>query len=122
MAASEVAFVDRLCDAFPEVARLREDHLRDQNGELLPHLFLGDVTRYAIALFESSREPARHELTELCRFLEREYTTGTRSVRDLVALGILENMAGPPEPYWRVRTYLGPELRKTIEEMWPAVG
>ena len=119
---NETAFIDRLCDAFPSIARLRSEHLQDNYGELLAHLFLGDVARYAISLFDSTSDSARRELTSLSGFMEREYTTGTPSVRDLIDLGFLENLAGPPEAYWRIRTVLGPELRKAIEEMWPSGG
>src|SRR6266571_222772 len=115
---NQAAFVDRLCNSFPALERLRGEHLREDFGELLPHLFLGDVARHAISLFGSTNELARQELRRLCDFLEREYTSGTDSVRDLIALGFLENLAGPPEPYWRIRTLLGSELRKAIEEMW----
>lgn len=121
MDANEEAFVDRLCNAFPAIGRLRSEHLRD-NDELLAHLFLGDVARHAISLFESKRDSARQDLMTLCAFIEREYESGTPSVRSLIALGFLENLAGPPERYWRIRTVLGPELLKTIEEMRPADG
>ena len=121
MDANETSFVDRLSNAFPAVARLRSEHTRE-NGELLPHPFLGDVARYAISLFESAGDVTKQELRMLCSFMENEYASGTPSVRALIALGFLENLAGPPEPYWRIRTVLGPELRKAIEEMWPARG
>ena len=113
------AFVDRLCSTFPAAERFRSEYPR-KYGEFLPYLFLGDVARHAVSLFESTRESARQELGRLCGFMEREYMSGTKSVRDLIALGFLENLAGPPEPHWRIRTALGPELRKAIEEMWPS--
>ena len=100
--------------------RLRTQHLLDNYGELLPHLLLGDVARHAISLYESASDSTKEELGKLCGFMEDEYMSGTNSVQDLIALGFLENLAGPPEPYWRIRTALGPELRKIIEEMWPS--
>ena len=113
----EAVFVERLCNEFPTVGRLKIEHLR-QNGELLAYVFLGDVARYAISLFESTNDLSKRELDMLCGFMETEYTSGVPSVRALIALGFLENLAGPPEPYWRIRTLLGPEMRKAIEEMW----
>jgi len=117
MDANETAFIQRLSKAFPALARLRGEHLRE-NGELLAHPFLGDVARHAISLFESKGDSARQELRMLCGFMEREYGSGTPSVRGLIVLRFLENLAGPPEPYWRIRAVLGPELRKAIERMW----
>ena len=118
---SERLFFDRLRDAFPGIGRLESEHLRS-HGELLSHLFLGEVARHAISLFESGSDSANQELGELFGFMEREYASGAPSVRSLIALGFLENLGGPPEPYWRIRTALGPNLRKAIEEMWPAAG
>ena len=119
MDANETAFVDRLSKAFPAVARLRSEHVRE-NRELLSHPFLGDVARYAISLFRSKGDVASQELRKLCSFMEKEYASGTPSVRALIALGFLENLAGPPEPHWRIRSVLGPELHSEIEEMWPS--
>ncbi len=116
---NEEAFINRLCGALPSMARLNREHLQE-HGQLLPYAFLGEVTRYAIKLFEGNTESAKQELTALCGFLEREYARGTPSVRDLIALGVLENMAGPPEPYWGIRDFLGPSLREEIEHMWPS--
>ena len=119
MDAKETAFIDRLSKAFPAVARRRSEHLRE-SGELLSHPFLGGVARYAISLFESNGDVASEELRKLCSFMEKEYASGTPSVRALIALGFLENLAGPPEPHWRIRSVLGPELHSAIEEMWPS--
>lgn len=115
---SERAFIDRLCTAFPAIERMRGDHLREYS-ELLPHPLLGDVARHAKSLFASTSDSAGQELRVLSDFMEREYASGTSAVRDLIALGFLENLAGPPEPHWRIRTVLGPQLRQVIEEMWP---
>ena len=117
--AAEAAFIGRLCVAFPTLRALREEHERDV-GELLPYLFLGDVTRHAVALHGRGTPHAREELASLCRFLEREYVAGSERVRTLIALGFLENLAGPPDPQWRVREALGPALRREIETIWPS--
>ena len=88
MDANETAFVGRLSKAFPAVARLRSEHVRE-NRELLSHPFLGDVARYAISLFKSKGDVASQELRKLCSFMEKEYASGTPSVRALIALGVL---------------------------------
>src|SRR5947209_5603672 len=121
MDAKERAFIDRLCKEFPAIARLRSEHVRE-NGELLAHPFLGDVARNAILLFEDPSTLAKQELRNLLGFMEMEYASGTPSVRSLIALGFLENLAGPPEPDWSIRTLLGPELRRAIEAIWPSAG
>ena len=66
----------RLCNAFPAVGRLKSEHFR-LNGELLPHVFLGDVARYAISLFESTNDLAKRELDMLCGFMETESYIGS---------------------------------------------
>jgi hypothetical protein len=42
-------FVDWLVSRHSDLAPILDEHLRD-NGELLPHVFFGDVTRYASEL------------------------------------------------------------------------
>lgn len=112
------AFFDRLSAAFPSIARMRDEHERD-NGELLPCVLLGDVALDAARRYRA--DPAsRVELLPLFDLIEREFTSAPESVNDLIFLGFLESLGGPPNPDWRVRELLGPVTRKAIEGMWPS--
>jgi hypothetical protein len=43
-------FVREIVERFPKLSPLLREHLHDNSGELLPHVFFGDLTRYAVAL------------------------------------------------------------------------
>ena len=49
------AFVRRLAGAWPGLRELLDEHLRVNFGEVLPHVFFGDITRWATALQVQSR-------------------------------------------------------------------
>lgn len=118
----EAPFINRLFTQFPSLDAIRAEHLRDNFGEMLPYLLLGDVARQAIRWHEEGVQDTDKELSRLLRFLEREYIEGDDAVQQLIEQGFLENLAGPPEPYWRIRERCGPTLRSRIEEMWPSTG
>lgn len=46
MTASQ-SLVTRLVDEFPELAPIMEEHLEDQEGELLPYLLMADVAQWS---------------------------------------------------------------------------
>jgi hypothetical protein len=50
MSESTISFVQDLVRQFQELRNLLKEHQEDNFGELLPHVFLGDVTRYVVSL------------------------------------------------------------------------
>jgi hypothetical protein len=120
METDEALFIDRLSASFRDLQRIREEHIR-ANDDLLSYVFLGEVAEHAVNTYGDRKAP-REKIERLFEFLEKEYVSGTPKVRDLIFLGIIENLAGPPEPYWRIRELLGPQMRKAIEETWPQTG
>jgi hypothetical protein len=101
-------FVADLVSVAPVLRGVLDEHLADQGGELLPHLFAADVTRWL-----SARGP---EPTVLA-VLEHHLADGDDEVRNVVALGVLENL----EPGNVLRAALGPGLRAELAalERWP---
>ncbi len=114
-------FIDRLCGELPSMQAVRKLHKRNHDA-VLPYVFFGDVSREALRWYETNSEQDREELSRLMAFLECEYVAEGAAVRQLIEQGFLENVAGPPEPHWRIRQKLGPVLRSRIEEMWPTTG
>jgi hypothetical protein len=99
--------LDELAETEPALARLRDEHIAF-NGELLPHVLFGDVTRWIVA-----HAPATHVL----QVLERHIATGDADVDNLIGVSFLENL-GPGET--SVRQALGPRLRAELDalETW----
>lgn len=117
-------FAVRLCRAVPRFEPLLEEYLREPGG-FLPYAFMMEVGGYARSAFMSSREsgaPLQADLVALMKFLESEFSRAPESVDDLIHMGFLESLGGPPKPYWRVRELLGPRMRRRIEEIWPSEG
>lgn len=118
------AVVDRLVNGFPSIRPLLEEHLTDNFGEVLPHLFLGDVTRYLTRLADAVNSPgggvASAELDRMLAALDTEFVNGDEEVRELLVVSFLENLARDRGAAQQLRPLLKPglggELRKL--ESW----
>ncbi len=112
------AFVQALVERSPSLAPLLEEHLRDNFGELLPHIFLGDVVRWVLTLMATARAEgsltAQRELREfLCR-LEDTYASGNEELQELLSMSFLENLPRSGEDGAEIRNQLGPTLTKQL--------
>ena len=107
---AEAHFTQELVAAAPELVPLLEEHLHDQEGELLAYVFMGDVAGW---LHESSAtHPAR--VGEVLTWLEARFTSGSFDERNLIDVGIVEML--PPRPAGsRILAMLPAELRARAE-------
>ncbi len=102
----------RLVDEFPELAAVMEEHLADQEGELLPYLLMADVARWAHA-----RYPVEPGLVgRVADWLEIEFGVAAAAEKDLIGLGFVEAIPFPPEGA-PLLLRLGPELTQVAEEL-----
>ena len=85
--------VKRLAADFPMLLPLMEEHLADQEGELLPYLFMADVARWANASYVEHPDV----VGGLIDWLEREFEEAAAPEKDLIALGFVEAIPFPPE-------------------------
>ena len=112
MSAQTVAFVGWLCREFPVLLPLLQEHLDDQNGEILPNVLLGEITRWLVCNFDS--EP---NVKEIVATLEHAYSGGeSTGVSELVAVSFLENLPRPGEDGAEIRNEIGPRMKKQLEE------
>ncbi len=81
MSMTTVEFCKSLADKCPDISDILTEHIAD-NGELLPHVFLADVTRYLLA---DGR--CRKALVE---YFDESFTTKGPDVEDLIAVSIVE--------------------------------
>jgi hypothetical protein len=109
-----VAFCERLAELAPELGALLTEH-REGDGETLPHLFMGDVTREVVNEFLAGREMP---LRTVAGWLEEQYPTASEPVEDVIALSFLDNLPWPPDPDAEaIEAMLGPRLRTRLKEM-----
>ena len=111
MTASE-GLARRLVGDFPELAPVMEEHLDDQEGELLPYLFMADVARWA----QSEYASAADSVGRVADWLDREFAEAEPAEKDLIGLGFVEAIPLPPEGA-PLLLRLGPHLTRVADEL-----
>jgi len=114
-----IAFVHATVGHFPALQPLLNEHLEDQGGELLPHIFFGDLTRYLLQLLDKSKgnrnANAARELHEILDFLDQTYANDA-VLQELISVSFLENLQGEN---LQMRRLLGPHLKKQMKVICP---
>ena len=86
-----ISFVDGLVQAVPELTDCYRQHIED-NDELLPHVFMGDVTRFAVDQAANSKD--YQILKQLLKYLDAGIQSGSTEICELVGVSFLENLIG----------------------------
>lgn len=124
MSETSIDLVDRLVDKFPVLETLLREHLAANFGEVLPHPFFGDLTRFATGEFSrlgsdqntKGSLPAQR-LRQLLDELEWAFVTGPDEVTNLIAVSFLGNLPRRGEEGDGLRDLLGPRLQSELERM-----
>lgn len=88
MTGANAEFVQQLARMFPDLAPLLSQHIVESHG-ILPHIFMGDVTRYVLSGGQNRRQIVEH--------LDRSLgAKGGDDVQNLIAVSFVENI-GPDE-------------------------
>jgi hypothetical protein len=111
MRAYNEAFVGAMCFRFQELMPLLQQHL-DDNESLLPHLFMGDVTRWDIQRYDDDATDAT--LLELLDFIESSFKEANIESRELVSASFLENLPRATEVGAGLQTLLGLTLTEQM--------
>jgi hypothetical protein len=99
----------------PELHPQFDKHTR-ANDEVLPHVFFGDVTRFA--LNEASKSPTSDALRRLLSFLESAITSGDEFVQNVISVSFLENLGPPSDEFHIIKSLLGPNLKADLARNW----
>lgn len=118
--AEVVSFFGHLAYRVPPLRDTLATHLRETEGEMLPHLLMDDVLEW---LLDSVAE-APSDLMEATAILDTGYTLGSEALRSLIVVSFLEALPGfdgaPTDPFGRgqaVRRTLGPVLTEVLAEL-----
>lgn len=112
MRAGEVAFVGALAREVPELLPLLQEHLDDYDG-LLPHVWLGDVTRWAIQQFKAN--PADPSLKKTLKLMEQTLSReGAQAEQELVSASFVENLPRPDDAEAGILEMAGPSVRAQL--------
>ncbi len=114
----QASFVQLLVNHFPILQGMFDEHVADNFGELLPHLFFGDLTRYCIRLSCSKGSDGGavdlHQLQDILDYLEIAYVEDSEVVGELIAVSFLEDLPRGNEDGSNIRQMVGPSLRKQL--------
>jgi hypothetical protein len=110
--ADDVAFVGALCYRFVVLMHLLQEHLDDYDS-LLPHVLMGDVTRWVVQTFNSDAADAT--LQQMLDFIESAFEEGRSE--ELISVSFLENLPRPGQGGAEVRALLGPALQDQLRQI-----
>lgn len=103
------AFVRRLVDQAPTLRPLFDEHIGD-HGEVLAHLFMGDVVRHLYARCQEGTEQAWADVDRILAIADAGWDEGDEFVTNLLYVSLLENLIDAPEECPEVIEHLGPSL------------
>ena len=111
---ADVLFVEELLRRIPELWPAYDEHLSN-NDALLPHVFMGDVCRFATVNVDNPQ--ARVALEALLSVMEDGLTTGGESVKGLIGGSFVENLIGEWAALRGMMPLMGPRLKAEAERM-----
>ncbi len=115
MSEATIDLIDRLVARFPGLKPLLREHLAENFGVVLPHVFMGDLTRHVVSAFTRSRDI--EHIWALLDELEQSFSRGDEETIELIAVSFLENLPRIGEEGAGVRVLLGPSLRSQLERL-----
>lgn len=104
--------VPHLLREVPELEQTLAEHVRN-NGQMLPHVFFADVTRYVHSELSKGRAAT---VRRILAVLESAITSDAQEARDLVGASFLENLESEPIDFAALSALAGPEMRKALAQ------
>lgn len=117
-------FAHELVEEVPRLRPVLESH-EAEFAELLPHVFMGAVSRFASEAHDrctSGVAGACSELDALLAALEHAFVDGGEDVQELIVVSFLENVAEDVVASREFESRLGPVLRREIQVYLDAYG
>lgn len=109
-----VAFIESLLRLVPDLMPIYEEHLTD-NDTLLPHVFMGDVTRFVISKANDPR--GRNGVAELLAYLEAGLENGSEEIEELIVVSFVENLRGECSAVKILRPMMGAGMKRAVDEI-----
>jgi hypothetical protein len=111
------SFIPALVVEVPGFRAIYEAHL-DAYDEVLPHVLLGDLTRYVIDTYRQSRIDAsgiaQQTMHEVLAFLEHAMQSSDPRLLELISVSFLENLSQAADDYGEIKVLLGSHLAKEL--------
>lgn len=110
--ADQVALLGHLAYVVPELVPILDEHLDDNESEMLPHLLIADYERWAEDAIENGIDVSR-----LLEELELAFAADRHKIRELIAVSFLEHLPESGERGGAIRSMLGPQLREELSRL-----
>ena len=108
-----VPFIDALLVRVPELLDAFHEHIAD-NETLLPHVFMGDVTRFALS---EAERPNSEVLRILLAHIEEGLNSVNDQVADVILLSFVENLIGEEKGIEVMKPLMGPSLSAAVKRI-----
>ena len=117
------AFVKRLVAEVPQLGPLLDEHMTYYD-ELLTHVFMADVSRFAIEEHKRTKGHDGHTepLDVLFSTLEAGARDSSEDVQELISVSFLENLFDEFLDKPDLRSRLGPALNRELDRILKAFG
>jgi len=111
--------INSLVEGSPILRPLLNEHLRDQQGEVLQHVFFGDLTRFILSRIDGSKAHSGipEDVAGILGFLEKALSSPDEKVKELIQVSFLENLEPSDGRYDVLKPFLGPKLRAELERL-----
>jgi len=116
---SQIKFIDDLINIVPDLRTLLAEHRADNAGELLFHVFLGEVVSWLINIYithENDRD-VLHLIKDVIDYVEFAFVRGDDATQELIAVSFVENLPSTGEPGASLRQFLGPKLEEQYRRL-----
>ncbi|MCB5205543.1 hypothetical protein LH464_24205 [Neorhizobium sp. T786] len=113
MSALTVSFSCHLAFVFRELIPVLGEHIKDNSGEILPHIIMSEYCRFSLRF-----GPGCEWVEKLFSYMESEYSEEDNDISELVAVSFIEIIPYiASEPHWSVKL-LGPKMLKQYNNIY----
>ncbi len=110
---STITYINKLIDQVPELRYVYDEHIHD-NDELLPHVFLGDVTRYVVQQVRLGETGSAKPVERILSILDQGMGSSDEQVKELISVSFVENLVEHDEVLASLNGLIGLNLKKEI--------
>lgn len=112
-------FIAVLLKTVPAIKTMYEKHLK-LYGNVLPHVLMGDITRFTVNLCNKSRQHGKDSgllrtLSKILKIFEDAIVSSDSKLQELISVSFLENLDSESKVYNKIKKLLGPHLKKEMQ-------
>lgn len=121
MSEKTVEFTRRLVQAFPALEEDYEDHVANNFGETLPHLFASmELMDALVGSYLGQEEYRELDWAAVLAYLDRHYIEDTDpEIRNVIAVSFVEDLPNRDQPGYGLIDHLGPNLAQLFAKVRP---